>query len=47
MDWVIAYWPYIVAVLLAISELLAVMPQFKGNGILDAFIKVLQKSQKG
>ena len=45
VDWTIEYWPYIVAVLLAISELMAVTPWFKGNGVLDTFIKMLRKTQ--
>lgn len=45
MDWAIEYWPYIVAVMLAISELLAVTPQLKGNGILDSLIKILSKAK--
>lgn len=42
MEWVQANWGYIVAVLLAVSELLAVIPQLKGNGILDSIVKVLK-----
>lgn len=44
MEWIQANWGYIVAVLLAVSELLAVIPQFKGNGFLDTIIKVLKTS---
>ena len=42
---VAGYWPYVLAILLAISELLAVTPWFKGNGILDTFIKILRKGK--
>ena len=46
IEWTMANWPYIVAVLLAISELMAVIPKFQGNGILDAIIKILQTAAK-
>ena len=46
VEWTMEYWPYVIAVLLAISELLAVTPWFKGNGILDTFIKALKKAEK-
>lgn len=40
--WIKAYLPIILGVALAISEGLAVIPQFQGNGLLDTIIKSLR-----
>ena len=45
VEWTVEYWPYVIAVLLAISELLAVTPWFKGNGLLDTVIQALKKAK--
>lgn len=46
MEFITTNWAVIVTALLAISEVLALIPALKGNGILDTIIKLL-KSSKG
>lgn len=46
LAWFTANTAVILGVALAISELLAVVPAFKGNGILDTIIKALQELSK-
>lgn len=42
MAWVTANLPIILGVALALSEALAVIPQFQGNGLLDTVIRSLR-----
>lgn len=42
LDWFAANKTVIFGAALALSELLAIIPAFKGNGILDTIIKALQ-----
>jgi len=45
VDWFQANLTLILSLALAVSELLAVTPRFKGNGILDSIIKGLKYLQ--
>lgn len=42
-DFITAHKTEILAAALAVSELLALIPAFAGNGILDSIIKLLKK----
>lgn len=42
LDWFRLNIVAVLTVLLALSELFALMPWFKGNGILDAIVKILK-----
>jgi hypothetical protein len=42
LEWMQTNSAYIIAVLLAISELMALIPALKGNGIIDSVIKMLK-----
>ena len=42
MEWIIENYMVIVAILLAVSELLALIPAVKSNGIFDMVVKFLQ-----
>lgn len=46
LSWFMANSTVILAMLLAVTEVLALIPGFKGNGILDTIIKALQVLSK-
>jgi hypothetical protein len=42
MEWIVANWPVLVAVLLGVSEALTLIPSIKSNGIFQLIFNVLK-----